>query len=127
MSKQNIGTINALIRITLGFVLLSCSTAKLVRKPWCTWSKIMLWVGAMRIAEGIIRFCPIVEACKLSKYMNMPDLKMPGMDFMKNGQSNKQEAPPTSHKDEKTSHGSYDASDKEIEFELEKALLSKPL
>lgn len=87
----------------------------------------MLWVGAMRIAEGIIRFCPIVEACKLSKYMNMPDLKMPGMDFMKNGQSNKQEAPPTSHKDEKTSHGSYDASDKEIEFELEKALLSKPL
>lgn len=49
------------------------------------------------------------------------------MDFMKNGQSNKQEAPPTSHKDEKTSHGSYDASDKEIESELEKALLSKPL
>jgi len=125
--KQNIGIINALIRITIGFVLLSCSTAKLVRKPRCIWSKIMLWVGAMRIAEGIIRFCPIVEACKLSKYMNISNLKMPGMDFMKNGQSNKQEAPHTSHKGEATSHGSYDASDKEIEAELEKALLSKPL
>ncbi|WP_242223919.1 DUF2892 domain-containing protein [Bacillus cereus group sp. BfR-BA-01380] len=127
MFKQNIGTLNALIRITLGFVLLSCSTAKLVRKPWCTWSKIMLWVGAMRIAEGIVRFCPIVEACKLSKYLNIPDVKIPGMDFMKNGQSNKQEAHHTSHTDEKTSTGSYDASDKEIESALEKALMSKPL
>lgn len=87
----------------------------------------MLWTGAMRIAEGIVRFCPIVEACKLSKYMNIPDVKIPGMDFMKNGQSNKQEAHHTSHNDEKTSTGSYDASDKEIESALEKALMSKPL
>ena len=32
--KQNIGTINALIRITLGLVLFGCSATKLVRKPW---------------------------------------------------------------------------------------------
>ncbi|QWI70715.1 hypothetical protein ER45_001750 [Bacillus mycoides] len=30
--KQNIGTISALIRITLGLILFGCSTAKLVRK-----------------------------------------------------------------------------------------------
>lgn len=50
--KQNIGTISALIRITLGLILFGCSTAKLVRKPWCTWSKVLLWIGAMKIAEG---------------------------------------------------------------------------
>ncbi|WP_429717350.1 YgaP family membrane protein [Bacillus rhizoplanae] len=127
MFKQNIGTMNAFIRITIGLVLLSCNTAKLARRPWCIWSKIMLWVGAMRIAEGIVRFCPIVAACKLGKFMNIPDLKMPGMDLMKNGQSNKQEAHHTSHDEEKTSSGSYDASDKEIESALEKALMSKPL
>ena len=45
--KQNIGTINALIRITLGLVLFGCSATKLVRKP-CTWSNILLWIGAMK-------------------------------------------------------------------------------
>ena len=49
--KQNIGTINALIRITLGLVLFGCSATKLVRKPWCTWSNIFLWIGAMKVAE----------------------------------------------------------------------------
>ncbi|PGZ97240.1 MarR family transcriptional regulator [Bacillus pseudomycoides] len=127
MFKQNIGTINAFIRITIGLVILSCNIAKLARRPWRIWPKLMLWVGAMRIAEGIVRFCPIVAACKLGKYMNIPDLKMPGMDLMKNGQPNKQEAHHTSHDEKKTSSGSYDASDKEIESEIEKALMSKPL
>ena len=51
--KQNIGTINALIRITLGLVLFGCSATKLVRKPWCTWSNILLWIGAMKVAEEL--------------------------------------------------------------------------
>lgn len=81
--KQNIGTINALIRITLGLVLFGCSATKLVRKPWCTWSNILLWIGAMKVAEGIVRFCPIVEMWKFGKYMNMGAFKMPSMDFAK--------------------------------------------
>ncbi|CAM4305903.1 MarR family transcriptional regulator [Bacillus manliponensis] len=128
--KQNIGTVNALIRITIGFVLFGCSTAKLVRKPWCTWSQIMLWIGAMKIAEGIIRFCPIVEVFKISKYMNfmnMSDMKMPSMDFMKEGHSNTDEAKQTSKHDEATTKGSYDASDKAIESEIEKALMTDVL
>ncbi|MDM5153132.1 DUF2892 domain-containing protein [Bacillus sp. DX1.1] len=125
--KPNIGTINALIRITIGFVVLSCSTAKLVRKPWCTWFKVLLWLGAMKIAEGIVRFCPIVEACKFGKYMNMTDLKMPSMNLNKKGHVNTEEATHTSNHDKKETTGSYDASDKEIESEIEKALLTKPL
>ncbi|ABS20646.1 MULTISPECIES: YgaP family membrane protein [Bacillus cereus group] len=122
--KPNIGTINALIRITLGFVLLSCSTAKLVRKPWCTWSQVLLWWGAMKIAEGFVRFCPIVEVLKFGKYMNA--VKIPSMDFKKTGHTN-QEANSPSSSDKQTSNGSYDASDKEIESAIEKAILTKPL
>ncbi|KEK21988.1 YgaP family membrane protein [Bacillus gaemokensis] len=123
--KQNISIINALIRITLGFVLVSCSTAKLVRKPWCTWSTILLWLGAMRIAEGIVRFCPIVEACKFGKYMNISNFKMPSMDFNKKGYAKEEVTHNSDGKSEST--GSYDTSDKEIESAIEEAILAKPL
>ncbi|MBO1582150.1 MULTISPECIES: YgaP family membrane protein [Bacillus] len=125
--KQNIGIMNALIRITLGLVVLSCSTAKLTRKPWCTWSKVLLWLGAMRIAEGILRFCPITEACKFGKYINMSAFKIPSMDLNKKGHAKQEEASHTSSPDLQKSKGSYDASDKEIESAIEEAILTKPL
>lgn len=116
--KQNIGTINALIRITLGLVLFGCSATKLVRKPWCTWSNILLWIGAMKVAEGIVRFCPVVEMWKFGKYMNMGAFKMPSMNFAEKGHT-KEEVNQTSNHDKPQSNGSYDASDKEIESAIE--------
>ncbi|EEL52375.1 hypothetical protein bcere0022_2570 [Bacillus cereus Rock3-44] len=80
----------------------------------------------MKIAEGIIRFCPITEACKFGKYMNMGDFKIPSMDFNKKGHA-KEEVSHTSSADTKKSQGSYDASDKEIESAIEEAILAKPL
>lgn len=124
--KQNIGTINALIRIKLGLVLFGCSATKLVRKPWCTWSNIFLWIGAMKVAEGIVRFCPIVEAWKFGKYMNMGAFKMPSMNFTEKGHA-KEEVNQTSSHDKPKSKGSYDASDKEIESAIEEIILAKPL
>ncbi|MDM5191806.1 DUF2892 domain-containing protein [Bacillus hominis] len=124
--KQNIGTINALIRITLGLILFGCSTAKLVRKPWCTWSKVLLWIGAMKIAEGIVRFCPIAEVCKFGKFMSMGAVKMPSMNFAEKGHA-KEEVNQTSNHDKPQSNGSYDASDKEIESAIEDIILAKPL
>ncbi|EJQ54872.1 hypothetical protein IEQ_00212 [Bacillus cereus BAG6X1-2] len=124
--KQNIGTINALIRITLGLILFGCSTAKLVRKPWCTWSKVLLWFGAMKIAEGIVRFCPITEVCKFGKFMSMSAVKMPSMNFAEKGHA-KEEVTQTSNHDKPKSNGSYDASDKEIESAIEDIILAKPL
>ncbi|MGQ0439253.1 YgaP family membrane protein, partial [Bacillus sp. B-TM1] len=38
--------------MTLGLVLFGCSATKLVRKPWCTWSNILLWIGAMKVGDG---------------------------------------------------------------------------
>ncbi|HDR7794856.1 TPA: DUF2892 domain-containing protein [Bacillus luti] len=124
--KQNIGTINALIRITLGLVLFGCSATKLVRKPWCTWSNILLWIGAMKIAEGIVRFCPIAEACKFGKHMRLGAFQMPSMNFTEKGHA-KEEVNSTSNHDKPTSNGSYSASDKEIESAIEDIILAKPL
>jgi len=66
--KPNIGIINALIRITIGLTILSWCTAKQVRKPY---HQSYLWVaicGAMKVAEGIVRFCPVTayfEQCNM--------------------------------------------------------------
>lgn len=57
--KQNIGTLNALIRITIGLTVLACCTARLVRKPWRESNILFATLGAMKVAEGIVRFCPI--------------------------------------------------------------------
>jgi Protein of unknown function (DUF2892) len=57
--KTNIGIVNALIRITIGLTILSWSTAKLVKRPWRDSYLIMAMLGAMKVAEGIVRFCPV--------------------------------------------------------------------
>ncbi|WP_251554492.1 YgaP family membrane protein [Neobacillus muris] len=57
--KQNIGILNALIRITLGLTLLSWTTAKLVKKPWRDSYLFVALCAAMKVAEGIVRYCPV--------------------------------------------------------------------
>lgn len=58
--KQNIGIINAMIRITCGFTMLAWATANLARKPWRESYIWVTMVAAMKIAEGIVRFCPVM-------------------------------------------------------------------
>ncbi|MGM0904725.1 MAG: YgaP family membrane protein [Bacillota bacterium] len=57
--KQNIGIVNALIRITCGFTFLSWATAKMVKRPWKGSYLLVAFLSAMKIAEGIVRFCPV--------------------------------------------------------------------
>ncbi|WP_025948711.1 YgaP family membrane protein [Geobacillus thermocatenulatus] len=55
----NIGIVNAFIRITVGLTLIAWATARLARRPWCTsylWAALL---GAMKVGEGITRFCPM--------------------------------------------------------------------
>lgn len=71
--KQNISIINALIRITCGFTFLTWATAKMVKKPWKNQSYIIVvMLSAMKIGEGILRYCPVVDAMEN------------GQSFMKN-------------------------------------------
>ncbi|WP_416151937.1 DUF2892 domain-containing protein [Salipaludibacillus sp. HK11] len=58
--KPNIGTLNALIRITCGFTLLGWGTAKLVKRSHNSSPILAMIMGSMKVAEGITRFCPIV-------------------------------------------------------------------
>ncbi|KQL51417.1 hypothetical protein AN964_20845 [Heyndrickxia shackletonii] len=60
-TSPNIGIINALIRITCGLTMVAFFTAKLSRKPWCNSYLIMIIIGAMKVAEGIVRYCPVTE------------------------------------------------------------------
>lgn len=55
----NIGIINALIRITCGFTLLAWGTAKLVKRPYGNTPFFIVMMAAMKIGEGITRFCPL--------------------------------------------------------------------
>jgi hypothetical protein len=57
--SKNIGILNALIRITIGLTVLSWSTAKMVKFPWRDSYLFIAICGAMKVAEGIVRFCPL--------------------------------------------------------------------
>ena len=65
--RTNIGILNALIRITIGLTVLSWSTAKLVKRPYY---QSYIWValcGAMKVAEGIVRYCPVTDLIQNSQ------------------------------------------------------------
>jgi Protein of unknown function (DUF2892) len=57
--KQNIGIVNSMLRITCGFTFLSWATAKMVKRPWKDSYLLIAFLSAMKIAEGIVRFCPL--------------------------------------------------------------------
>jgi hypothetical protein len=59
--KPNIGILNALIRITCGLTILAWSTSKLVKCPWRDSYIFTAIIGAMKVAEGIVRYCPVTD------------------------------------------------------------------
>lgn len=72
---KNIGILNALIRITIGLTILSWSTAKMVKFPWRDSYLFMAICGAMKVAEGIVRFCPVTAL--FEKYQEMAQYQTP--------------------------------------------------
>lgn len=65
--KPNIGILQALIRITCGLTLVAWSTSKLVKQPWNDRFLFFIMMGAMKVAEGIVRYCPIVALFEKGK------------------------------------------------------------
>lgn len=57
--KPNINMINALVRITFGLTILTWATARLSKRPYRESYLLAAIVGAMKVAEGITRFCPL--------------------------------------------------------------------
>lgn len=56
--EKNVGTLDSHIRLFIGFSLLGMGIMGS--------SKTMVGLGAMKIATGISRFCPILHVLKLS-------------------------------------------------------------
>lgn len=66
--QKNVGTVDALLRITFGLAGLAyCAAQSRNRFSLC-----MAIISAMKVAEGITRFCPIlaVFGVKSSAYSN---------------------------------------------------------
>ncbi|MDR7078365.1 hypothetical protein J2Y03_003417 [Neobacillus niacini] len=72
---KNIGILNALIRITIGLTILSWSTAKMVKFPWRDSYLFIAICGAMKVAEGIVRFCPVTALYE--RYQEMENQQTP--------------------------------------------------
>ncbi|BCB02206.1 YgaP family membrane protein [Bacillus sp. KH172YL63] len=106
-ASSNIGIINALIRITIGFTILAWSTSKLTRRPWRDSYLVMAVIGAMKVGEGILRYCPITALFEKTaggngsggfagfKGMDMTNLK----DMLKTDKTT-----PDQHRSEHTQH-----------------------
>lgn len=56
--KPNIGIVQAMIRIAAGVSMVGYATAALVTKPKQLTVHLTLLAGAIKIAEGIVRYCP---------------------------------------------------------------------
>jgi Inner membrane protein YgaP-like, transmembrane domain len=87
--KPNISIINALIRITIGLTILSWTTSKLVKNPWRDSYLFVAMCGAMKVAEGIVRFCPLTALfekcqCMIEDHDRAMD-SMDGMEGLTNG------------------------------------------
>lgn len=55
----NIGLLNSFIRITSGFTMLAWGTSKLIKRPFRNTPLLVIMMGAMKVAEGMTRFCPL--------------------------------------------------------------------
>ncbi len=59
--SQNIGVLNGFIRITAGLTLLSWATAKFTRKQRKNSYLLIAFLAAMKVAEGITKYCPATD------------------------------------------------------------------
>ncbi|NGQ97020.1 DUF2892 domain-containing protein [Brevibacillus sp. SYP-B805] len=61
--RKNVGTIDATVRITLGFLGLAYGIGRMSRRPYrAPW--LLMALSAMKIAEGMTRFCPMLYAMR---------------------------------------------------------------
>jgi hypothetical protein len=65
--ERNIGTVDAWIRITCGLTGLAWSTAKMSRRCWSPIPLSIAMISAMKVAEGVTRFCPLITLCEADK------------------------------------------------------------
>lgn len=58
MQQANLSDKNAFCRFALGTSMTAFGIAKVSRNPNCLKSRLMIALGAMKMAEGIFKYCP---------------------------------------------------------------------
>jgi len=59
--RKNVGTTDAMIRVTAGLLGLAYGVGRMSRRPHRTpW--LLMSLSAMKVAEGVTRFCPVYSA-----------------------------------------------------------------
>lgn len=59
--QKNIGTMDAIMRITCGLTGVAWATSRMVRHPRRGLPVAVAMMGAMKVAEGVTRFCPLLK------------------------------------------------------------------
>ncbi|GAA0460254.1 DUF2892 domain-containing protein [Alkalibacillus silvisoli] len=72
MGKQNIGTINALVRLTLGLFFITYGAVRVTKRPWSQRYWLIILASAMKVAEGIVRYCPMTDMVKQQINSRLP-------------------------------------------------------
>ncbi|MBM7553411.1 YgaP family membrane protein [Thalassobacillus pellis] len=73
--KPNIGILNAMFRITGGLTLMVFYVIRSIKRPYDKPNLWMIMAGAMKVAEGIVRYCPVTAAAKTGIDMMDDDRK----------------------------------------------------
>lgn len=59
--RKNVGTWDAIMRITVGLFGLAWSTSRMARHPYRGFPVLVAMLSGMKVAEGITRFCPMLH------------------------------------------------------------------
>lgn len=65
--KQNIGTVNSMVRIAGGLTLLAWSIAKMAKEKTTGAQLFVSMMGAQKVAEGMTRYCPLTDLLDLDE------------------------------------------------------------
>ncbi|PPA68981.1 YgaP family membrane protein [Jeotgalibacillus proteolyticus] len=57
---SNISGVNSFVRMIIGLTVLSFATGRMSRKPWKQSYILLAALGAMKVAEGLMHYCPLV-------------------------------------------------------------------
>lgn len=64
--RKNVGTLDAMIRLLLGWTGLAWGISRMTRDPYRITFLLVTIMSAQKIAEGLIRYCPVLGALGLS-------------------------------------------------------------
>lgn len=83
--KPNVGRVDALMRITIGLTGVAWGTARMVQRPHASLPMIVTFASAMKVAEGVTRFCPLTAlfSADYDRLINQAKDKLPIQRFTK--------------------------------------------